>query len=160
MTQTIANLTASATTLLSTELNSLANNANVASSVGGASGVFDNTLGDGGVANGYQMADVEGVFAVFGSAPAAGSALLVWFLQTIDGTNYEDGSSSTTPVRPPDVVLPFQASTSAQRVTKSGVPLPAGKFKVLAQNSGSGQSLASSGNTVKVRPFTPQAQAN
>ncbi len=159
MTQTIANLTASGTTVLSTELNSLANNALVVSSVGGSSGIFDNTIGDSGVSNGYLLGDVEGHFAAFGTAPTAFTCLSLWFLQTIDGTNYEDGSSSLTPARAPDVVIPFQNSTNAQRCILHNVPLPAGKFYVLAQNAGSGQAMASSGSTVKIRPYTPQGQA-
>jgi hypothetical protein len=158
MSSTLENLAGSVTTLLSTELNSLANNASVLSSVGGSSGVFDNTIGNSGVSNGYFLGDVEMVCAAFGSAPTANTALNVWFLQTIDGTNYEDGSSSITPVRPPNVAFQFQASTNAQRLIQLSIPLPAGKFKVLAQNNGSGQTMAGSGNTIKVRPTTPQGQ--
>jgi hypothetical protein len=158
MTQTIENLTAAPTTVLSTELNSLANNTLVVSSVGGSSGIFDNTIGNSGVSNGYLLGDVQMVCS-FGTTPTANTALLIWFLQTIDGTNYESGSASITPARAPDVVLPFIGQTASQIVTLHNVPLPAGKFYVLAQNSGSGQSLASSGNTVKIRPYTPQGQA-
>ena len=138
-------LLGSQTTLLSTELNSLANNA---LAIGSA---YDNTIGQTG--DGYTLCDVELLTGTWGGAPTASTALALWFIQTQDGTNYEDGDASTTPARVPDVVFPLRASTSAQRIVRR-IVLPWGKFKPLLKNDATGQSMNASGNTVKVRPVT------
>ena len=132
------------TSLMTTELNSLANNALVLSSVGGTSGVFSLTN--------YTFGQVE-LVVTFGTAPTANTTISVWFLCDLDGTNYEDGSSSITPVRNPDVVFPVRAVTTAQRIQK-WAKLPMTSFKVLALNNGTGQGLAASANTIKILPGT------
>jgi hypothetical protein len=133
-------------TLMSTELNSLANNTNVA-----ASAAYDNTPSSG-AGDGSPLAEIE-LVCTFGTAPTAGTSIALWFLQRPDGTNYEDGSSSVTPARAPDCVLPLRAVTTAQRVVIE-VAIPPGPFIALARNDATGQSLASSGNTIKIRPYT------
>ena len=136
------------TTVLSTELNSLANNALVVTAT-----PYNNTAAGGG-GDGYTLADIE-LVATFGTVPAANSALSIWFLTAIDGTNYEDGSASITPGRPPEVVLPVRAVTTAQRSNRRAW-LPWGDFSILVKNDGTGQALAASGNTLKIRPVTYQ----
>jgi hypothetical protein len=119
---------------------------------------YDNTVGQTG--DGSTLCDLEfsGTFSV---APAANTGIPVWFLRSQNGTNYEDGdgtvggSADTTPARAPDVVIPLRAVTSAQLVSKSTV-LPWGKWKPLAKNDGTGQSLGS-GFTIKVRPVTRES---
>ena len=139
-------LLGSQTTLLSTGLNSLANDALAISSA------FDNTQGQAG--DGYTLCDLE-LVVTYGTAPTANTGVSVWFLGSQDGTNYEDGGTSVTPARMADVVLPLLASTSAQRIVQR-VVLPAGLLKVLAKNDGTGQAMAASGNTLKIRPITLQ----
>lgn len=133
-------------TLLSTELNSLANNS---LALGNA---FDNTVGQAG--DGYVLCDVE-LVVTYGTAPTANTGCSVWFLSTQDGTNYEDGSSSVTPARLPDVVFPVRAVNTTQRIIRR-VLLPWGVLKPLLKNDGTGQAMASSANTLKVRPVTYQ----
>lgn len=137
-------LLGSATTLLSTGLNSLANNALVAGTV------YDNTVGQTG--DGYTLCDVE-LVVTYGSAPTANTGVSVWFLANLDSTNYEDGDASTTPARAPDLVFPLRAVTTAQRVIRRA-SLPWGLIKVLLKNDGTGQTMAASGNTLKIRPVT------
>lgn len=139
-------LLGSQTTLLSTELNSLANNG---TAIGSA---YDNTQGQTG--DGYTLCDLELVCS-YGSAPTANTGVSFWFIGTQDGTNYEDGDGSTTPARLPDAVFPLRNVTGTQRVIRR-VFLTWGKYKPLAKNDGTGQAMASSGNTVKVRPVTRQ----
>lgn len=134
-------------TLMSTGLNSLANNGLVLGSA------FDNTIGGGG-GDGYSFADVE-LVVTFGTNPTANTGIAVWFLGAPDGTNYEDGDSSTTPARLPDAVFPVRAVTTAQRIVRR-VYLPPGLLKPLLRNDGTGQAFASSGNTLKARPYTPE----
>jgi hypothetical protein len=147
-----------AVTLMTTELNSLANGTGVVSSVNGSSGVFTSTSG-GGTTNlgGYLFGKFELVLAAPAAAFSAG-AVNVWFLQTVDGTNYEDGSASLTPKRPPDLTFYPQATASAQRIVVTA-PLPVGAWKVLVLplGLGSGAVLASSGNTLKVIANTTQS---
>lgn len=133
-------------TLLSTGLNSLANNALALSSA------YDNTQAAAG--DGYTLCDVE-LVVTYGVAPTANTGCTLWLLGTQDGTNYEDGDASTTPARLPDAVFPLRAVTTAQRVIRR-VWLPWGASKALLKNDGTGQAMASSGNTLKVRPVARQ----
>lgn len=139
-------LLGSQTTLLSTGLNSLANNSLAVSSA------YDNTQGQTG--DGYTLCDLE-LVVTYGTAPGAGTGVSVWLLGSQDGTNYEDGDASTTPSRPPDFVFPLRAVTTAQRIIRRGL-VPWGLMKALLKNDGTGVAMASSGNTLKIRPVTTQ----
>lgn len=135
----------SVTTLLSTALNSLGNNGLVASST------FNNAQGSTG--DGYTLCQIE-AFVGFGSVTNAGSGISVWFLSTIDGSFFEDGSSSITPARMPDVTFPIRSVSGAQRITRR-VSLPPGSFAVLFKNDATGQSMGT-GNTLRILPVTSQ----
>jgi hypothetical protein len=135
------------TTLLTTGLNSLANNALAVSSA------FDNTIAQTG--DGYTRADIE-LVVTYGSAPTAGTAVVIWFLRSQDGTNYEDGGTGATPARAPDLAIEVAATTSPQLLIREA-DIPPGKFKVLLKNDGTSQSMAASGNTLKIRPITDGA---
>jgi hypothetical protein len=147
----------SATTLLSTELNSLASSSTLAagaiSSAGGTSGLFNNVYSGGGL-GGF----VQGIFELSLAAPGgtltAGTAAYVWFLNEVDGTHFEDGSASVIPVRRPDVIIPLRASSAAQRVDVVGYLAPNTWYVVLAHNTG--QTWNAAGNTLKVMPLTNQ----
>jgi hypothetical protein len=139
---TVKDIRGTATTALSTGLNSLANNALVASSA--------ITLSTG--EPGYQRCEAE-LVVTYGTAPTANTACVVWLLREIDGTNYEDGGSTVTPSRNPDLVFPLRAVTTAQRIVVTG-DLPPGSFVALLRNDGTGQAMAASGNTLKLRPVT------
>lgn len=146
MTTTEKYLLGGQSTLLSTELNSLANNI---LAIGSA---YDNTQGQAG--DGYNLCDLE-LVVTYGTAPGTSTGVSFWFLTTQDGTNYEDGDALTTPARLPDCVFPLRAVTTAQRIVRR-VMLPWGKFKPLAKNDGTGQSMSGSGNTIKIRPIARQ----
>ena len=139
---TIKDIRGTATTVLDTDLNSLANNALALSSA--------ITLSTG--EPGYQRCEAE-LVVTYGTAPTANTACVVWLLREIDGTNYEDGSTTVTPSRNPDLVFPLRAVTTAQRIVVIG-DLPPGSFKVLLRNDGTTQTMAASGNTLKIRPVT------
>lgn len=142
-------LLGSQATLLDTGLNSLANNALAISSA------YNNVAG-GGAGDGYTLCDVE-LVVQYGSSPTANTGVSLWFLGSQDGgTTYEDGDASTTPARAPDAVFPLRAVTTAQRVIRR-VWLPWGHIKGLLKNDATGQAMAASGNTLKIRPVTPQA---
>jgi hypothetical protein len=148
MATTTKYLRGSEQTLLDTAMNSLTNNSLAISAA--------ITVSD----TGYILADITFVFT-FGTNPTVNTGFSIWFLRETDGTNYEDGdgtfggSANTTPARLPDVVIPVRAVTTAQRVVKQ-VVLPPGPFKCLVKNDGTGQTLAASGNTLKIKAFTYQ----
>lgn len=151
-TPTIIDQVSAKTTLMTTEANSLANNALVISSVGGSSGAFSNVSG--GALGGYPYGRFKLTLATLGGAATANSGIDVWMLAADDATNYETGSSSVAPARPPDFTFPLIAQSAAQIVVIVA-PIPiVGAFKVLIRNNASGQSLASSGNIVDVYPQT------
>jgi len=78
-------------------------------------------------------------------------------LKSMDaGSTFEGGSASVLPARRPDVVLPLNITTAAadNKVTVACF-LPACKFKVLAKNNGSGQTIPT-GSTLTLVPATDQ----
>lgn len=138
--------------VLTTELNSLADTNTVLSSVGGASGVFDQSNTD---------AYVWGVltFAAGGSfTPVAPGYLGGWFLSKSDNSNYEKNVSNTALPRAYDFVVGLHiAAYSSGDLASSGprpVMVPAIPFKVLI-HSRAGATLPASGNTLKLGLVAP-----
>ena len=136
---------AAETTVLSTELNSLASETWAA-----LSSEQDVT------ANGYLFMDIEVVTGNPSTGWTAGGNSELYVVPTLDGTNYPTFVVSGTndePENNPYFVgsTPNQGSgTTGYRSVKRGVEVPAGKFKVGFRNK-NGDALASSGNTVKIR---------
>jgi hypothetical protein len=134
------------TTVLSTELNSLANGAYSA-----ASATLNNEFA-GGLGNGALFCSVEGHF-VFGSPPTAGTGVAVWFHRCVDGANCDtafDSDGSPASGKTPALILPVSAGQTDTRVTVQTV-CPEGLFKVQVLSDSTGQAMASSGNTVKIK---------
>lgn len=110
--------------------------------------------------NKYALADLE---LVLGSAAFTGadSAINVYIVPTLDGTNYPTWSGNATTDAPENeiyfsVQLPLKAATQAQRVVSNAeqpARLPNGKFK-FGIRSRANVSLAASGNTLSWRPHT------
>lgn len=109
---------------------------------------------------GYMLADCEIFVNSFSGAVTAGTAITVWLLRIADSTNYEDGGSAVTPARLPDITFPLRAVSTAQRVIRSDVRVPAGLFKPLIRNDGTGVSMQGSTGgvpwTLKCLTYTPQ----
>ena len=143
---------ATATDLLTTELNTLADN--TLSSAGTAVNNVQATSNF----NGYPLCSIQFTMAAYSGTPTAGAALYLWFLKSIDGgSTYESGSSTILPARAPDVIIPIQATASGPQIcTIKNVPLPFGYFKPLAKTVGVGLALAASGNKVTALPGTFQ----
>ncbi len=144
MPSTVKNINGTIETIFTTELNSMANNALVLSSA------LSPLSGE----DGY-LSVVGELLISFGSSPTANTAFILWFLPQIDGTNYEDGGTGVTPARTPDMIFTVRATTGAQRLMALGSP-PVGNYKILIKNNGTGQSIASSGNTLKMIRRTEQ----
>jgi hypothetical protein len=138
--------------VLTSELNTLANNTAGISSVNGSSGVFDNTPT--GTFGGSIYGDLRLILGTLSGSPSSGFGLSVWFLASTDGgATYEGfttGSTSTPPsTRPPDAVFTFGSTTTPPTpVQVRALSLPAGLFKIGYWSNGAGVSLASSGNTL------------
>lgn len=106
-----------------------------------STGITGNTINDGAGALGseYDNETNLNTFAAIelttdhASSPAGG-VFLVYFIVSLDGTNYEEGGTSTQPSRPPDVVIHPSSSTAAQEITVRDIPIPPFKFKPLVWN--------------------------
>ncbi len=150
-------LLGSVVTLMSTELNSLASSAapsaGAVSSVGGTSGLFNNTAGGGGL-GGYTRGRFELELAAPGGTLTAGTAAYVWFLGNVDGTNYEDGSATVIPARLADLIIPVRAVSTTQRISVVADLPPGNWYVVLGHNTG--QTWGSTANTLKVVPVANQ----
>jgi len=129
-------------TLLSTELNSLANN------YGALGAEFDN-------ATGLWLKASFLLTVTFGSNPTAGNTCDLYLIPALDGTNYSDYTSGASGYAPGTSYIggfPLQAKTTIQRVPfglgqQGAIELPPSKFKVLLINK-SGVAFPSSGSTV------------
>lgn len=131
---------------MTTELNSLSSGSTATSSVYNSTGVVQPTN-----LSNYPNGLAE-LVAGSGSNMTASSAILGWWLNSVDGgSNYE--STAQAQVRAPDFVWVVTASTAQRLFCNYNAPL--GYAKLCIQNN-SGQGLSSSGNTVKLLPGTTQ----
>jgi hypothetical protein len=134
---------ASAATVLSTELNSLASAARAISSA------IDNTTA-------LDLWDDLELDVTFGTAPTDGSPISIYMIPSIDGTNYVDGDASIAP--PANLLVAtstVRAVTTAQKLAFTDVRLRPGKFKYLLEN-GTNRAFPASGSTLTRRPFNLQ----
>jgi len=129
--------------LLSTGLNSFANNARVVSDV---------------VVNATALnlyADFELVVA-YATAPATGKKIgELYILPTVDLTNFASGSDTVNPQRALlvgvfETVAP--STSTPERLVLPAITLPPRNFKVLFKNT-SGFNLAATNNTLKMRGY-------
>jgi len=128
----------SVTTLLTTELNSLANNAASAAS----SAIANQTNLD-------VYADVWLHLASW--SPAAPNYCTLYILEAVDGSTYPSATAGVLRNQPSQILCTFALDTTAstaQDVVVRNVVLPPGSFKVVLDNQ-SGATLASSGSSVK-----------
>lgn len=145
MAQTLELVAASATTsLMSTELNSLANAGTALGST-----VLDNSTGL------YLFLNAQ-LNVTFGSAPTAGNTVDLYLVPSLDGTNYSD--TATTPNQLYAGSFPLRAVTTAQKVIMlpAGVMLGPFKYKPFIVNN-SGVAFPASGSTLDVYRYNQQA---
>jgi hypothetical protein len=96
----------------------------------------------------------------FGTNPSAGGYVAMYFIQSVDGTNYADGDDSVAPPASAWVGnFPVRAVTTAQRVALRNILIPATKFKVLLVNkSGQAMSNVDNENVLSYRPYSEIAE--
>ena len=126
--------------LLTTELNSLANN-----------GYSAQSAAQGADATGGPLyGDFELVLASLDPTSYALGELYI--LAAADGTNYPDAPASTNPATNQYAgTFVGGDNSSAKRAVIRDVPLPPGRWKALFKNT-SGVTLAAASNTLKCRP--------
>lgn len=107
--------------------------------------------------NTFQYAQFELQLATTG-ALSAGDYFSGYLLSAADGTNYEDGSTSITPARAADFIIPVRGVTNtSQRVTVSHIPLPPGAFKPLLFNISS-TAVSANVSLLSYTPYNDQIQ--
>jgi hypothetical protein len=136
-----------------TNLSALANNALF------LSGDYNNVQAGGG-GGGDVLCRLRAILTM-AVAAAANTGFSVWFLKSVDGgTTWERGGTGYTPLRLPDCVFPAPVDTTQTEITRD-VLCPAGHFKVLIKNDGTGQALktdtTSAGSQLSIIPFTRQS---
>lgn len=124
-------------TVMTTELNSLTTTGSAISSA------IDND------ADRDMYADVE-LLIDYGTGPTAGSVIELYHIRTVDGTNFEDGSTTGPVVPQSGYVGAFvlRNTTDTQRIIIPGVPIPPRDFKALIVARTTGQTAQASGNTL------------
>lgn len=104
----------------------------------------------------YTYIDLEVYLAAQGSARAADAVVTVAILPSVDGTNYDAGDQAAAlRADVTQVVLGFDAATTARYKTAVNVPIPPLKFKLLFIND-TGQALAANSSTLKYRRHNAQ----
>lgn len=142
----------SITTIMDTQLNSLASNA---SGVDGALGAeYDNSS----ASNLY----IWGLFELnvtFGTAPTDRTTVDLYLIPAPDGTNYDDSDATANASRAPASCLvgswEIKNTTSAQKIPLFNIPLPPTKFKPFVLNQ-TNQAFPASGSTIKLVPYRLQ----
>lgn len=127
---------AAVATALTTELNSIANNANTA-----AGAAIDNSSAL------AMFADVELYVAAMATARATGATIELYITPALDGTNYSDVNETTAELI---ASFPLDAATTARRIVRRDIPIPPGLYKPFARNR-TGQTIAGSANVVIYR---------
>lgn len=130
---------------MTTELNSLASTGSALSSA-----IDNDTDGD-------IYMDVE-LSITYGTNPTAGSLIELYVVRSLDGSTFEDGST-TGPVVPANGLVGsfvLRATTSTQVMIIPGVAVPPKEFKLMVVAKTTGQTAASSGNTLRALFYKEQ----
>lgn len=136
------NTPSSLVSVLTTELDSLANNA-----MSAASGAINNDT------NLDMYGDLELNLGTL--SPTAGGYVAVYIAEAADGTNYPAPSAADQRLQTNALLCTFALSTTAttaQRLVARNVLLPPGKFKIYLDNQ-AGAAMNASGNTLKLLPY-------
>ena len=134
--------TAASASVLTTEVNALANNANSA-----ASSAVDNT------SNLDRFMDLELVLSTQGSARSAGATVQVFMTRSVDGTNYDDVNETTASLV---AVFALDAATTARRLSVGNIRVGPGKWKLFARNQ-TGQAFGATTNILNHRFYSEQS---
>ena len=127
--------------LLTTELNSLANDGSVlAAAVNGSGNTYLN---------------LELLVAAQGSARSSGATIEFYIAPSIDGTNFCD---ETDPIPKPLTIIGLDAATTARRLVRKNWVIPPGQWKIKVVNK-TGQAFAASGSVLRYTLHKMQTEA-
>lgn len=107
---------------------------------------------------GELFCDLELAVQYATTTPSLGDLVAtVYFLASVDGTNYPEGSTTVFP-QASDSVATFHSRnpsiSGVERLVARHIQLPARTFKVLIRNNvKASDTWASSGNTLKLKPY-------
>ena len=130
------------TSVLTTGLNSLANN-----TMSAASATYANQT------NLDLYVDIEVVLASL--SPTAGAYVSIYVLESVDGTNFPAQSDADLRLTSTQLLCVIPVGTTAataQRVTARNILLPPAAIQFKLDNQ-TGVALNASGNTVKILPY-------
>ncbi|MCK5012720.1 MAG: hypothetical protein KAS66_02785 [Candidatus Omnitrophica bacterium] len=131
---------------LTTELNGLVDNANkLGAAIDFATAGADRKL--------YM--DIEIYLGSVDLLASVNPAIYLWVLGRTDGTNFEDGTDSVDPARPPDAIIPLRVFNGVQRVSAKRILTTPDQGKLLIENQ-SGETLAATANTVKYNLYSEE----
>lgn len=125
--------------VLTTELNSLADSANSS-----ASSALSYTVADTG--HRYPLALLTLTVAAQGAARSSGASVKVYAVCAADGTNYDDVEHTGATLL---ASFNLDAATTARQHSQWHIALPPTAFKVFVRNA-SGQAFAASGNILEL----------
>ena len=131
------------TSILTTDLNSLADSTNSA-----LSSAMDFTIAD--TAHRLPLGSFTLTVAAQGSARSSGAKVKLFIVPAFDGTNY-DATNETTAIASGSFNL--DAATTARQCSLLHVAIPPCPFKVFLRNE-TGQPLAASGNILEVVAYS------
>lgn len=143
--------TVTLTSLLTTTLNSLANN----TTDDGGQTAINNT------SNLCTFMDLELTLASLDLSAKINSSVVIYLIESVDGgTNfdtYSDGVSAVASIPPADKIccifgLRPGVGAEAKTAVKSIIPIPPGHFKLLLRNT-TGVAFAASGNVLAYRTY-------
>ena len=134
--------------ILTTELNALANSTSDTTGFSALSAEINNESGL------FQYIDLELFIDTQGSARATGATVHIMISVAVDNTPTYPADSIASLV---DQLTAFQfdAATTARRLTRYNIGIPPLKFKLYAWNK-TGQALAATANTLKYRRHNEQ----
>jgi hypothetical protein len=128
--------------VLTTQLDGLADNAATAASTA--------------IANQTNLDIYSDWELVLGSlSPAAGAYVAVYALLAVDGSNYPAPSAADMRLQTSQLLFTIPLSTTAttaQRIAVRNVVIPPGTFKIILDNH-AGVALAANSNTLKMNPY-------
>lgn len=81
-------------------------------------------------------------------------AINLWMIGTLDGTNFEDGSDTINPAKPPNMIISLRAVNGVQRVVQRFLLTTPNKGKILIENRTGATILA--GATLNFRMYSDQ----
>jgi len=135
------------TSVLFTELNSLADSTSATTGFSAVSAEIPNET------DLFQYINLEFVIATQGSARSAGASASVFIVYALNGTTY--GDDSNTAYGEQLTAFPLDAASTARRITKTNIPIPPVDFKLQLFND-TGQALASGANALNMRRHNEQ----